>query len=80
MGRGAPKKVETIPIPLLVSVYAAEGLLEEAKARATVLLTLITHGDETKWTELDQARYDVHLYSKQYTTALARLINSQGRV
>lgn len=79
MGHGAPKKVDTIPIALLVDVYAAEGLLNHAKSNAEVTLKLIVAGDESKWEELDRYRSQVFLYSKQYTTALGRLINSQGR-
>lgn len=79
MGKGSPKRVDAIPTILLVNIYAAEGLLAEAFARANVLVKLIASGDEGKWEELNKARQDVYSYAQQYTRAVMALHKNQEK-
>jgi hypothetical protein len=71
MGSGAPKKVEEIPITLVVEIYAAQALVMEAEQQLAECLKLILDGDDnpyyweqmSKWKDLLQNRMRTYIYS-----------------
>lgn len=77
MGHGAPKRVDAIPMELVVQIYSWEGLLFDATNKLRDVLKDILENDSQDWVILDDLRKKVIFYNQQYTKAILRLQFSQ---
>lgn len=79
MGHGAPKKIDTIPMEMIVQIYSWEGLLYESTNKLRDVLKDILENDSQEWGQLDDLRKKVIFYNQEYTKAILRLQYSQGK-
>lgn len=82
MGHGAPKKIDSIPMQLIVQIYAFEGLLYETSRKlADTLKSILGEGNDSpeEWERLDKYRRSLVNYNQEYTKAILSLQRSQNR-
>lgn len=71
----------TIPIPAVVDIYAAEGMLYVSQRDLADALRRVIDGKEIPedWETIDRCREEVIRYSKQYTLAIRNLQRNQEK-
>lgn len=80
MGSGAPKKIESIPVNLLVNVYAAEGMMHVAAQNLVALLKLASaNPEDADWTDIQKQREDLMKYTKQYVFSIQAVERYMGK-
>jgi hypothetical protein len=79
MGKGAEKKMDSIPARFVVDIWAWEGLLHSEMQTMQAILKLIFAGSEEHWDELNDHRRKVIFYNQEYTKAILRMQLSQGK-
>lgn len=81
MSHGAPKRIDVIPMAMVVQIFAWEGLLYTTQRQLADTLKAILDGDDSKekWDDLNRFRIQTVQYSQEYTKAIMRLQFSQNR-
>lgn len=79
MGSGAAKKIDAIPMEMVVKIYSWEGLLFDSTNKLRNVLKDILENDSGDWEELDKQRKAVIFYNQQYTKSILSLQISQNR-
>lgn len=82
VGKGAQKRIDSLPMETIVQIHTWEGLLYVSQRQLGDTLKAILKGDENPdlWTDLDRFRKQSIFYSQEYTKAILRLQFSQGRI
>jgi hypothetical protein len=79
MGKGAPKRVEQIPISTVVHILASQALVMEAEQNLAEAVKEVLDGSEDPyhWAQMDKWRELLVNRNRLYTGALLRLSKTQ---